>query len=237
MNGSLLQQHSYNYPSLLSNKPPCTTLLNSSNINMLQNSTNTPPTIFSSVTPSLTNNSPYFLSPTISLSEPAGLAPLKNLQIVNSQPVNSQNGMTRLSTSNISPKRSSNPDTATHFIGGYIIRESSQPFTIADDFEQKNKSNLNFEQQPSYSQCVICQTVNLSARFYDLKRLACTKICSLTLYEQSLLNEAQTTVSASDNSIENRNPIKNHSPQTEEQVAVPPNHGLPTDPSKWTVKL
>lgn len=125
-------------------------------------------------------------------------------------PVQTPSNLTSL---NISPiKSSTNDDVKVHFIGGYVIRESSQPFLKNETNQQKE----NHEQ----IRCVICQKLDSSQRFFNREKKFCSSLCSIKSHE---------------NIPPPSSPPQLMQTEIEEPVSLPPDHGLPHDPSKWTV--
>jgi hypothetical protein len=76
---------------------------------------------------------------------------------------------------NSSPIKSSNNDIAVHYIGGFVIRESSQPFLHND--------NLNHKENNDQLRCIICQKLDFSQRFYNQEKKFCSKSCFLNSNE------------------------------------------------------
>ncbi len=66
---------------------------------------------------------------------------------------------------------SKNDDVTVHYIGGYVIRESNQPFLLNENHNQKENTDQ--------IRCVICQKVDLSQRFFDQGKKFCSKLCSM----------------------------------------------------------
>jgi len=117
-----------------------------------------------------------------------------------------------ISSLNLSPiKTSTNDDVKVHLVGGYVIRESSQPFS---------KTELNKQPRDSYEQirCIICQKLDSSQRFFDKDKKLCSNLCSTKANE-------------------NIPPFQTMQTEIEEPIALPPDYGLPHDPSKWTVRI
>jgi len=85
------------------------------------------------------------------------------------------------------------------------------------------KDNLNHNDQ---SRCIICQKIDYSQRFFDQEKKFCSKLCS------SKSNETKTSTIKVFENIIPQQPVESN---IDEQISLPPDHGLPADPSKWTV--
>jgi len=114
----------------------------------------------------------------------------------------------QISSNIVQLNSSHNNDVTVHYLGGYVIRESDHPFIFNENFNQKE----NNEQ----IQCIICQKIDFSQRFFDQENKFCSNLCSFKS------NEIKTPIIPE---------------PMEEQISLPPDHGLPTDPSKWTVRI
>ncbi|CAF3373032.1 unnamed protein product [Rotaria sp. Silwood1] len=210
-NPSLLQQHQYSYPSLL-NGTTSTNILTSPTFNTLVNTTN----------PSISSTTfPYLSQPiTTEYSQPSisSVTPTHNLEISS----RTSSNLSNIVQQNSSPKKSSNNDIAVHYIGGFVIRESSHPF-VAND-------NLNYKDNTDQLQCIVCQKIDFSQRFFDREKKFCSILCLSKSNENkpSIINEPIRVVE----NIIVQQPIESN---INEQIPLPHDHGLPTDPSKWTV--
>ena len=205
-NPSLLQQqHQYSYPSFLTGSTP-TNILTPPTFNTFSNN---PSTTLSSTT------FPYSSQPMTKDSSLPSITPTHNLQI--SSTTNSI--VPNIVHLNSSPTKTSNNDIAVHYIGGFLIRESNQPFL----HQKENTDQLR---------CTICQKVDFSQRFFDQEKKFCSNSCSL----QS--NENRTPIISEPIRVgfENTIPQQRVEPNIDEQVSLSPDHGLPADPNKWTVR-
>jgi len=170
----------------LINGTTSTNILASPTFNTFPNNTNT--TLSST-------NFPYS-----SQSSFSSITPVHNSQV--------SSNIVQLNSSPIKSLSNNHNDVTVHYLGGYVIRESDHPFTSNENFNQKE----NNEQ----IQCIICQKIDFSQRFFDQENKFCSNLCSFKS------NEIKTPIIPE--------PI-------EEQISLPPDHGLPTDPSKWTVRI
>jgi hypothetical protein len=196
--------------------------------------------------------------------------PLKNLQISStSSPTTSspRPSMTASSTTvpnvvqlNSSPIKSfnqtQNNDIVVHYIGGFVIRESSHPFPLDDhddNFKDLNISNGKEKENHSFNEnnsdlgsdqlrCILCKKVDFSERFYNQDKKICSKSCSTKSSKLTkTTNGKKIQPDKTPPIIEPTRPIENLVPQPrveahiDEPISVPPDHGLPNDPSKWTV--
>ena len=211
MNTSLLQAPQYSYPSLLNNPNPSTNnTFVGSNFSIYSSPAN-PPNFCYSSSPTVFSHPPAV--------EPAPMVPLKSLQIPTaSAPVVSASS---------SPRRSVNSDVAVHYIGGYVIRECSHPFSPRDKIEQKENPHL---------QCIMCRTVESSERFFDRERPFCSQFCSVKFNEKSLDYDKPSFTNEPTGPRETLvSPSSTHS-NTDEQATPAIDRGLPADPGKWTVR-
>ncbi|UJR16092.1 hypothetical protein I4U23_003004 [Adineta vaga] len=209
---SLLQQHHYSYPSLLNGNTSSTTVLTPPTYNTYTNNSTTP---LSSTTFPYSSQpiAKEYHSPTVPL-----VIPTHNLQTTSIKNTNVSNIVPLES----SPRKSSNNDIAVHYIGGYVIRESSQPFLPHD--------NSNHKENHDQLRCITCQKSDNSHRFYDQEKKFCSKLCSLKS------NEIQTPIITEPIKVlENVIPQQSYDSNNDEPISLPPDHGLPSDPSKWTV--
>jgi hypothetical protein len=193
--------------------------------------------------------------------------PLKNLQISStSSPTTSspRPSLTASSTTvpnvvqlNSSPIKSfnqnqNNNDVVVHYIGGFVIRESSHPFPMDDHDDNlkdlnhsngKEKENHSFNENNSdlgsdQLRCILCKKVDFSERFYNQEKKICSKSCSTKSSKVTkTTNGKKIQPEKTPPIIEPTRPIPQ--PQVEahmdEPISIPPDHGLPADPSKWTV--
>jgi hypothetical protein len=198
--------------------------------------------------------------------------PLKNLQIssTSSPTTSSPRPSTIVSSTtvpnvvqlNSSPIKSfnqtQNNDIVVHYIGGFVIRESSHPFPLDDNDDnfkdlnisngkEKEKENHSFNENNSdlgsdQLRCILCKKVDFSERFYNQEKKICSKSCST---KSSKLIKTTNGKKIQPDKIPSMNeptrPIENLVPQPrvethiDEPISLPPDHGLPNDPSKWTV--
>lgn len=75
-----------------------------------------------------------------------------------------------------SPIKSPNNGIAVHYIGGFVIRESSEPFVT-------NEKGIQDQLK-----CVICQKMDFSYRFFDRENKLCSIICSTNSNENKISN-------------------------------------------------
>ncbi|CAF1311384.1 unnamed protein product [Adineta steineri] len=218
-NPSLLQQHQhqYAYPSLLNGTTTSTNMLAPPTYNTYSNNTNT----------ALSSTTFPYSSPSISkeYSQPTvpSITPIHNLQTSTTTTSSNVSNIAPLNSSSI---KSSNNDIAVHYIGGFVIRESSHPFLPNENvIHKENNDQLR---------CITCQKTDFSSRFFDQEKKYCSKLCSLKLNENKppIITEP---IRVNKNLIENIIPQQPVEPNIDEQIPLPPDHGLPTDPSKWTV--
>ena len=196
--------------------------------------------------------------------------PLKNLQISSTaSPTTSspRPSMTTSSTtaSNAVPLNSSpikslnqtqNNDVVVHYIGGFVIRESSHPFPLddhEDSFKDLNISNGKEKENHSFNdnnsdlgsdqlRCILCKKVDFSERFFNQEKKVCSKACS-TKSSKSIkaTNGKKIQPDKTPPIIEPARPMEHILPpkivetHVDEPISVAPDHGLPHDPSKWTV--
>lgn len=199
--------------------------------------------------------------------------PLKNLQISStSSPTTSSPRPSSSSTTTIpsvvqlnsSPIKTfnqtlNNNDVVVHYIGGFVIRESSQPFPIDDPDEHnkdfhltngKEKENHSFNDNNSdlgsdQLRCISCKKIDFSERFYNQDKRICSKTCLTKSAKANKIvdgkkhqHEKTPPIIEPTRTIENSfQPLSSTSTpmQYDEPVQLPPDHGLPHDPSKWTV--
>lgn len=198
--------------------------------------------------------------------------PLKNLQISStSSPTTSSPRPSSSSTTTIpsvvqlnsSPikafNQTLNNDVVVHYIGGFVIRESSQPFPIEDHDEQnkdfhltngKEKENHSFNDNNSdlgsdQLRCISCKKVDFSERFYNQDKRVCSKVCSTKSSKSNKMTNGKKhqhdqtpPITEATRKIESS--FQQSAPTSvpmeyDEPVQMPPDHGLPHDPSKWTV--
>jgi hypothetical protein len=78
---------------------------------------------------------------------------------------------------------SNNNDVTVHYIGGYVIRESSQPFL--------SNENMNQKENNDQIRCIICQKMDFSQRFFDQEKKFCSKLCLMQSNENKtpIINE------------------------------------------------
>lgn len=160
-NPSLIQQHQYSYPSLL-NGTVATNILASPTFNTLNN--NRSPVLSTTTYPCLNQTQTItkeYCPPSFS-----SMTPTHNLEISSKTNSNHINHVPLHS----SPIKSSNNDIAVHYIGGFVIRESSQPFLYNDNTKQKDTNDQ--------LRCVICQKLDFSHRFFDQEKKLCSILCS-----------------------------------------------------------
>ena len=215
-------------------------MLSGTTVQMFPDRSNTSATNLSIMPSQTTTNNISFTLPTtpMSMSNTSTMSPLKNLQISAVPTLLSNSNHTsssiNFSPANNSPKKIMNPDTAIHYIDGYVIRESSQPFSYKEEVDQSDRGGAcsKNDHPTALLQCAVCQTVNIASRFFDQTRLACSKICSITLMERALAEE-KVLPNNFYSSIHNSTTENCNSTSTVSVTS--PHHGLPTDPSKWTV--
>ncbi|CAF0756891.1 unnamed protein product [Rotaria sordida] len=209
-NSSLLQQYPYSYPSLL-NGTTSTKTLTSPKFNTLANTTNS----------SLSSTTFPYLSQSVtkeySQSSTSSITPTHNFERTSQTNSNLSNIIQQNSSSS-----SSNHDIAVHYIGGFVIRESDHPFVVNDNLNQNNNNNQ--------LQCIICQKIDISQRFFDREKKFCSILCSSKSNENKplIINEPIRV-------LENINVQQSIDSNINEQIPLPHDHGLPTDPNKWTV--
>lgn len=73
---------------------------------------------------------------------------------------------------------SNSNDVTVHYIGGYVIRESNQPFVVNENLHQKENNDQ--------IRCVICQKMDYPQRFFDLTKKYCSNLCSLQSNENKI---------------------------------------------------
>ncbi|CAF0913134.1 unnamed protein product [Rotaria sp. Silwood1] len=223
--------------------------------------------------PSSTNTiSRSFIPPMTQTIENQATIPLKNLQIssTSSPTTSSPRSSTVASSStttvpnvvqlNPSPikslNHSQNNDIVVHYIGGFVIRESSHPFPIDDNNDDskelnnshgKEKENHSFNDSNSdlgsdQLRCILCKKVDFSERFYSQEKKFCSKSCSAksskimkTSNGKNLDHIKTPPINEPIRIIENSIPQPSIETNIDEQISLPPDHGLPADPSKWTV--
>ena len=213
--------------------------------------------------------------------------PLKNLQISSgSSPMTSSPRMSTSTTTlssttnntttvpnvvqlNPSPIKSLNPnpsnnDVVVHYIGGFIIRESSQPFPLEDRRDEdhnntikdlnlsngKEKENTSLNEDHSdlgsdQLRCISCRKVDFSERFYNQEKRVCSRACATKPSRLSKTNSVKKPLhekappiqeTSSSRPIDHAHALQSSAPSPiEETMPLPPDHGLPADPSKWTV--
>ena len=223
-----------------------------------------------SIPPSTNALSRPFIPPTTYTVENQATIPLKNLQISStSSPTTSSPRSSAIAPStsvpnivqlNSSPIKSlnhnQNNDIVVHYIGGFVIRESSHPFPTDDNDDNSKELKIsNGKEKENHSlndnnsdlgsdqlRCVLCKKVDFSERFFNQEKKICSKSCSTkssklskTIHgksfdysKMSLINEPTRTI---ENSI-SQQPVESN---IDEHASLPPDHGLPPDPSRWTV--
>jgi hypothetical protein len=107
-------------------------------------------------------------------------------------------------SSSIKSLNKNNNDITVHYLGGYVIRESDHPFI--------SNENINQKENTEQIQCIICQKIDFSQKFFDQENKFCSNLCSFKSNETKI-------------------------PIITEPISLPPDHGLPTDPNKWTVRI
>lgn len=159
---------------------------------------------------------------------------------------------------------SSNNDVVVHYIGGFVIRESSRPFPLDDHRDEdrdqnmkdlnlsngKEKENTSFNDDhcdlgSDQLRCVSCRKIEFSERFYNQEKRICSRACATKPAKptkinntKKSLNEKSTFIQETVRQLENSHPpVPAVEIPIEEPVSLPPDHGLPSDPSKWTVCL
>ncbi|CAF1206065.1 unnamed protein product [Rotaria sordida] len=221
--------------------------------------------------PSTNTISRSFIPPITQTIENQATIPLKNLQIssTSSPTTSSPRSSTIASTSttvpnvvqlNPSPIKSlnqtQNNDIVVHYIGGFVIRESSHPFPIDDNNDNskelnnshgKEKENHSFNDNNSdlgsdQLRCILCKKVDFSERFYNQEKKFCSKSCSTksskiikTTNGKNLDHIKTPPINEPIRIIENSISQQTIETNIDEQISLPPDHGLPADPSKWTV--
>ncbi len=210
-----------------------------------------------------------FIPPITHTVENQATIPLKNLQISStSSPMTSSPRQSTIASSttvpnvvqlNPSPKKSSsqiqNNDVIVHYIGGFVIRESSHPFPIDDNEDNLKDLNIsngkekenNFNDNESdlgsdQLRCILCKKVDFSERFFNQEKKICSKSCSIKSSKLiktangKKLHDKTPPIIEPTKSIENPIIQQSIEPHIDEQMStLAPDHGLPTDPSKWTV--
>ncbi|CAF1624942.1 unnamed protein product [Adineta ricciae] len=216
---SLLQQHQYTYPSLLNGTSSATTVLSPTTFNNFK--TNSTPPLSSTTYPYSSQSIAKEYHPPPS-SAPL-VAPTQNLQSSSSSSTaTNNNNLSSIVPLESSPRKSSNNDIAVHYIGGYVIRESSQPFLPLD--------HSNHKENHDQLRCVSCQKLDSSHRFFDHEKRYCSKLCSMKS------NEIKAPIIVEPTRIfENVIPQQTIEADNDDAISLPPDHGLPADPSKWTV--
>ncbi|UJR30506.1 hypothetical protein I4U23_018037 [Adineta vaga] len=194
--------------------------------------------------------------------------PLKNLQIsstsspITSSPRSSINlpsttvpNVVPLNPSPIKPlHQAQTNDIVVHYIGGFVIRESSHPFPAEDSNDiSKDSNHSNGREKENHSfndnnsdlgsdqlRCISCKKVDFSERFHNQEKKFCSKSCSMKPSSKG------TKASNGKKSQQEKIPFINEPTQTIEQTIPQVHHdqpktslahdyGLPTDPSTWTV--
>jgi hypothetical protein len=212
-----------------------------------------------------------FIPPITHTVENHATIPLKNLQISStSSPTTSSPRPSNITSSttvpnvvqlNPSPKKSftqtQNNDVIVHYIGGFVIRESSHPFPIDDNEDNlkelnissgKEKENHSFNDNDSdlgsdQLRCTLCKKIEFSERFFNQEKKFCSKSCSIkssklakTTNDKKLLHDKTPPIIEPTRNIENSLIQQSLVSHNDEQMStLAPDHGLPTDPSKWTV--
>ncbi|CAF4264352.1 unnamed protein product, partial [Rotaria magnacalcarata] len=211
-NPSLLQQHQYSYPSLL-NGNTSTNILTTPTFTTLTN--NMSPSLSSTTFPYLSQSTTKdYTQPSFSSKTPTPYHEMSP---------RAQSTTPTVVQLNSSPKKSSNNDISVHYIGGFVIRESSHPFLSNDNLNPKDHTN-------DHLQCTICQKIDFSQNFYDKDKNICSIVCSSKSYENksSNINEPLRT-------SDNINLQSTFATTINAQIPLPNDHDLPADPTKWTV--
>ncbi|CAF3979677.1 unnamed protein product [Rotaria sp. Silwood2] len=222
--------------------------------------------------PSTNTISRSFIPPITQTIENQATIPLKNLQISStSSPITSSPRSSTVASSssttvpnvvqlNPSPikslNQSQNNDIVVHYIGGFVIRESSHPFPTDDNNDDskelnnshgKEKENHSFNDNSSdlgsdQLRCILCKKVDFSERFYNQEKKFCSKSCSTksskimkTTNGKNLDHIKTPPINEPIRMIENSIPQQSIETNIDEPISLPPDHGLPADPSKWTV--
>jgi len=83
----------------------------------------------------------------------------------------------------LNSSNNNNNDVTVHYIGGYVIRESSQPFL--------SNENINQKENNDQIRCIICQKMDYSQRFFDQEKKFCSKLCLMQSNENKtpIINE------------------------------------------------
>jgi hypothetical protein len=211
-----------------------------------------------------------FMTPMTHTVENQATIPLKNLQIssTSSPTTSSPRPSTNASSTSVpnvvqlnpSPIKSLNQtqtnDIVVHYIGGFVIRESSRPFPIDDNEDHlkdlnssngKEKENHSFNDNNSdlgsdQLRCISCKKVDFSERFFNQEKKFCSKSCSTksskltkTTNGKKLQHDKTPPMNEPTRTIDNTLPPQSVESQIDESIPLPPDHGLPNDPSKWTV--
>ncbi|CAF1040976.1 unnamed protein product [Adineta steineri] len=224
-----------------------------------------PPQSLPSITPN--NLSRPFIPPLTHTVENQVTIPLKNLQISSTiSPTTSSPRSSTLASSttvpnvvqlNPSPIKPLNQtptnDIVVHYIGGFVIRESSHPFPTDehdDTLKDLNLSNGKEKENHSFNdnnsdlgsdqlRCILCKKVDFSERFFNQEKRFCSKTCSTKSSKLAKTTNGKKSQPEQIPIITNEPTriIENTTSQINinEQIPLPPDHGLPTDPSKWTV--
>jgi len=196
--------------------------------------------------------------------------PLKNLQISStSSPITSSPRQSAMASSttvpnvvqlNPSPIKSlnqtQNNDIVVHYIGGFVIRESSHPFPTDENDDSlkdlnisngKEKENHSFNDNNSdlgsdQLRCILCKKVDFSERFFNQEKKFCSRSCSTksskltkTTNGKKLQHDKTPPINEPTRTIENLLPQQIVESHIDEPISLPPDHGLPNDPSKWSV--
>ncbi|CAF3490015.1 unnamed protein product [Rotaria socialis] len=212
-----------------------------------------------------------YIPPITQTIENHATIPLKNLQIsstsspTTSSPRPSTNASSTTTVPNVvqlnpSPIKSlnqtQNSDIVVHYIGGFVIRESSHPFPADENDDHtkelnnsigKEKENHSFNDTNSdlgsdQLRCTLCKKVDFSERFFNQEKKFCSRSCSMksskiakTINGKNPDHIKTPSISEPIRMIENSIPQQSIESNHDEPISLPPDHGLPTDPSKWTV--
>jgi hypothetical protein len=184
-----------------------------------------------------------------------------NVVQLNPSPIKPFNATSSSSSSSL------NNDVVVHYIGGFVIRESSQPFPNDDHHrddndnhdehmkdsssingKDKEKENTSFNDSQSdlgsdQLRCYTCKKVDFAERFYNQEKKFCTRSCSVKSSKINKINQNKKIqhdrtppIHEPTRIIETSLPVQTvNEIQLDEQIPLAPDHGLPTDPSKWTV--
>jgi hypothetical protein len=216
-----------------------------------------------------------YIPPMTHTIENQATIPLKNLQISStSSPTTSSPRPSAMASSTIVPNvvqlnsspikslnQTQNNDIVVHYIGGFVIRESSHPFPTDDNDDNlkdlnisngKEKENHSFNDNNSdlgsdQLRCLLCKKVDFSERFFNQEKKICSRSCSTksskltkTTNGKKLQHDKTPPITEPTRTVENsvpqqqqqQQPIQSH---IDEPISLPPDHGLPHDPSKWSV--